>query len=209
MIDLYAIHEKKAGDRLLTIHPSRWLRAGRQLGRGGVFDLLSRERQVIRVGGQIVEHFRQLCDVGLDSKVRHKHGYYFATAAVADRYFKHVPEGGARECAVRDMLAVAEPDGQIEVRTPVGFIDFLLPTAIVEVKEVNKWKHAVGQVLAYSTYYPDRTKAIHLYGPHGQIANSEECLRVCAQFDIGVRYQCLLPSELGAMSRLRDAVVRV
>lgn len=205
MIDLYAIHEKKAGNGLLSIHPSRWLCAGRQLGRGGVFDLLSREKQVIRVGDQLVEHFRQLCDVGLDSKVRHKHGYYFATAAVADRYFKHVPDGGARECAVRDVLAVAEPDGHVEVHTPVGFIDFLLPTAIVEVKEVNRWKHAVGQVLAYSIYYPGRTKIIHLYGSHDQIPNAKERLRVCAQFGIGVRYQSLLSSELGAMSRLGDA----
>jgi hypothetical protein len=63
MIDLYALYEEKAQDGLLTIHPSRWLYAGRQLGCGGVFDLLFRENQAIRVGDQIVQHFRQLYKV--------------------------------------------------------------------------------------------------------------------------------------------------
>lgn len=206
MIDLYSIHEKKSQEGLLTIHPSRWLYSGRQLGRGGVFDLLSRGVQAIRVGDQMVEHFRQLCDVGLASKIRHKRDYYFATSEIAERYFEHVPRDRGIECAVRDMLSVWNPAGQHEVHTPVGYIDLLLPAAIVEVKSFAKWKHALGQVLAYSSYYSDRNKIIHLYVPGAQRPELREQRRVCAQFNVEIVYQNVLASPLGPMSRLGETV---
>ncbi|MBR8347024.1 hypothetical protein [Burkholderia ambifaria] len=202
MIDLYGIHEQKARDGLLTIHPSRWLYAGRQLWQGGVFDLLSRGTQEIRVGDQLVEHFGQLRDVGLNSKVRHKHGYYFATSEIAERYLGYVPSDRALECAVRDVLFVRNPAGQAEVHTPVGYIDLLLPTALIEVKSFVKWKHALGQVLAYSNYYPDRRKIIHLYIPGTQRPELVEQLKICAKFNVDVTCQNLLSSQLGPMSRL-------
>ncbi|WP_141684887.1 hypothetical protein [Burkholderia stabilis] len=202
MIDLYAIHEEKARDGLLTIHPSRWLYVGRQLGRGGVFDLLSHGTQEIRIGDQLVEHFRQLRDVGLNSKVRHKHGYYFATSEIADRYLKYVPRDRGLECAVRDVLSVRNPAGQAEVHTRVGYVDLLLPTAVIEVKSFVKWKHALGQVLAYSSYYPDRRKIIHLYIPGAQRPELAEQLKICAEFGVDITYQNLLPSRLGPLSRL-------
>ncbi|WP_157381467.1 hypothetical protein [Burkholderia ubonensis] len=202
MIDLYAIHEQKAREGLLTIHPSRWLYTGRQLGRGGVFELLSPGKQEIRIGDQLVEHFRQLCDVGLNSKVRHKHGYYFATPEIAERYLRYIPRDRGLECAVRDMLSVRNPVGQTEVHTRVGYIDLLLPTAVIEVKSFIKWKHALGQVLAYSSYYPDRRKVIHLYISGDQRPELAEQIRICAEFNVDITYQNLLPSRLGPMSKL-------
>ncbi|VWC02469.1 hypothetical protein [Burkholderia lata] len=202
MIDLYAIHEQKALDGILTIHPARWLYAGRQFGQGGVFDLLSPGTQKIRVGGHLVEHFRQLRDARLDSKVRHKHGYYFATSEIAERYLKYVPRNRGLECAVRDVLSVRNPAGQTEVHTRVGYVDLLLPTAVVEVKSLTNWKHALGQVLAYSNYYPDLRKVIHLYTPGAGRPELTEQLKICATFNVDITYQNLLPSELGPMSRL-------
>lgn len=202
MIDLYAIHEQKASDGILTIHPARWLYAGRQFGQGGVFDLLSQGTQEIRVGDHLVEHFRQLRDAGLDSKVRHKHGYYFATSEIAERYLKYVPRNRGLECAVRDVLSVRNPAGQTEVHTRVGYIDLLLPTAVVEVKSLANWKHALGQVLAYSSYYPNRRKVIHLYTPGVGRPELTEQLKICATFNVDITCQNLLPSELGPMSRL-------
>lgn len=204
MIDLYAIHEEKAREGLLTIHPSRWLYVGRQMGRGGVFDLLSQGTQEIRVGGQLVEHFGQLRDVGLNSKVRYKHGYYFATPEIAERYHKYVPRDRGLECAVRDVLSVRNPAGQAEVHTPVGYIDLLLPTAVVEVKDFVKWKHALGQVLAYSSYYPGRRKIIHLYIPSSQSPELSEQLKICTGFNVDITCQNLLPSRLGPMSKLGE-----
>ncbi|WP_146125833.1 hypothetical protein [Burkholderia cenocepacia] len=204
MIDLYAIHEQKAREGLLTIHPSRWLYTGRQVGRGGVFEFLSDEKQEIRIGNQLIEHFSQLRDADLNSKARHKHGYYFATPAIAERYLKYVPRDRGLECAVRDVLSVRNPDAQAEVHTLVGYVDLLLPTAVIEVKSFVKWKHALGQVLAYSNYYPDRRKVIHLYIRGAQHPQLAEQLKICTELNVEITYQNLLPSRLGPMSRLGD-----
>ena len=49
------------------------------------------------------------------------------------------------ESIIRDQIAYEE-NGETEVKTPVGFIDVLTDTKIIEVKQANLWKHALGQV---------------------------------------------------------------
>ena len=65
----------------------------------------------------------------------------------------------------------ASLQGQMEVKTPVGFIDILTQTHIIEIKEASCWKHALGQILIYGEYYPNYNKKIILFGklPIGQI----------------------------------------
>lgn len=57
-----------------------------------------------------------------------------------------------------------EIGGQREVKTPVGIIDVLTDKHIVEVKEAKDYKHAIGQVICYSLYKPNRQKVIALFG---------------------------------------------
>jgi hypothetical protein len=54
--------------------------------------------------------------------------------------------------------------GKIEVPTLAGKIDLLTPLELIEIKEVNGWKCAIGQVLSYGYYYPSHQKRIHLFG---------------------------------------------
>ena len=54
-------------------------------------------------------------------------------------------------------------NGQLEVVTQCGKIDIVTDTEIIEVKEYKLWKHALGQILVYSYYYPDKNKRIHLF----------------------------------------------
>ena len=54
--------------------------------------------------------------------------------------------------------------GKPEVPTLAGNIDLLTATEIIEVKRVKDWKHAIGQVLIYSAYFPKHRKRIHLFG---------------------------------------------
>jgi len=54
--------------------------------------------------------------------------------------------------------------GVTEVECVHGRIDILLPTTIIELKEVSKYKHGVGQLLAYSTIYPNRNLLLILFG---------------------------------------------
>jgi hypothetical protein len=60
-----------------------------------------------------------------------------------------------------------------EVKTPVGYIDFMLyrnlgirgraEKILIEVKEHKDIKHAIGQVISYAKYHPDVTKKKVVY----------------------------------------------
>jgi hypothetical protein len=67
------------------------------------------------------------------------------------------------EAGVRDLIA-KQLNGRIEVTTPVGRIDVLTDTLLIEVKNACHWKSALGQVIAYGMYYPDHKKVIWLFG---------------------------------------------
>lgn len=53
--------------------------------------------------------------------------------------------------------------GVTEVTTPTGRVDIVTRTEIIEVEAAARWKHALGQILAYCYYYPSHQKRIHLY----------------------------------------------
>ena len=59
---------------------------------------------------------------------------------------------------------VARYSGRKEVITPVGRIDILTPTLIIEVKAIKHWKGALGQVLAYRHFYPNHQPHLILFG---------------------------------------------
>lgn len=53
--------------------------------------------------------------------------------------------------------------GLVEVPTPVGRIDILTDHHLVEIKNANSWKSAVGQLLMYGHYYPNHQKVMYLF----------------------------------------------
>lgn len=67
------------------------------------------------------------------------------------------------EQQVRDRL-YTQIGGLVEIATPVGRIDLLTDSEIIEVKAFKDWKAALGQVLAYSAFYPEHQKRLHLFG---------------------------------------------
>jgi hypothetical protein len=68
------------------------------------------------------------------------------------------------EKIIRDEVASQLLNSQIEVATESGRIDILTDDQIIEVKNVNAYKHAIGQVLSYGHYYPQHQKCIYLFG---------------------------------------------
>ena len=78
-----------------------------------------------------------------------------------------------------------ELGGLIEVETIDGFIDLLTDTEIIEIKTGENWKHALGQILVYSTYYPDHTKRIHLF----DIKPDENIESMCNKFNVSISYE--------------------
>ncbi|MGF1480178.1 MAG: hypothetical protein ACFB4I_11910 [Cyanophyceae cyanobacterium] len=58
-----------------------------------------------------------------------------------------------------------EVGGQREVVLPNRKrIDLLTKTELIEVKHAKKWSSAIHQLLAYSAYYPNKQKRLHLFG---------------------------------------------
>jgi hypothetical protein len=55
--------------------------------------------------------------------------------------------------------------GTIEVRTAFGYIDLMTDTHIIEIKQLSRWKHAIGQILSYgiSEMCENKQKRIHLF----------------------------------------------
>jgi hypothetical protein len=211
LVDLHALHKRKAECASLSVHPSRWLYAGRR--GGGVFDIFFEGSEVVQVGDRIVTHFKELAEVGLNGKERKGVAHYFASETIAERYLRHVPTGAALECAVRDMLVLTVKDPRIEVQTPVGLIDILCSEAIIEVKRARNWKQALGQVLAYSNYYPSHSRVLHLFGRESDATKLSLAASVCQHYGVVLRFQPLLEiagmhSRLGATVTANPSIER-
>lgn len=77
-------------------------------------------------------------------------------------------EGGrklVREEFVRDHVAECHHGTKEIIIENVGRIDVLTSKSIIEVKKVNLWMAAIGQLIVYSHFYPERQKVLYLYGP--------------------------------------------
>jgi|SRR5579885_203061 len=76
--------------------------------------------------------------------------------------------------------------------TPIGIIDIITDEqggVLCEIKHWDCWKHALGQLLAYSWYYPKHMLRMHLFG---EIPSEEKRLiiiNICTHYRIQVTYE--------------------
>lgn len=185
--DLHLIHEEKVHAGLLSIHPARWLATGKWIGR--VFDIPSDEPQWIQVDCRRVTSYRALHGLNIERAKRAAGNVYFASSALARRYREFVPTGAAVETAIRDHLNLQDPTSTAEHKTPVGRIDCLHTTELVEVKDARYWKHGLGQLLAYSTYHPERKRVLHLFGIASDTSRLVEPAHICTTLNVVMKYQ--------------------
>jgi hypothetical protein len=61
----------------------------------------------------------------------------------------------------------AREGGEMEVETPVGFVDLITNEYVIEVKHVIDWKDAT-KVLLYAHHFPSRKPRVHLFGGHSK-----------------------------------------
>jgi hypothetical protein len=88
--------------------------------------------------------------------------------------------GVVPEWVYRDYLWHTYPDSAKEVAIETGIVDIMTPELVIEVKKAANWKHAMGQVLAYS-YTTGRTPVVALIGTVPQVAKD-----VLQGLDIGL-----------------------
>ncbi len=95
------------------------------------------------------------------------------------------------EQLVRDRLK-SQLSGQPEVATPAERIDLLTDLEVIEVKAFEDWKSAVGQVLAYSGFYLEHQKYIHLFARPGATSSEYALLQtrpICNGLGIAVTFE--------------------
>ncbi len=98
-----------------------------------------------------------------------------------------VAEYGDVERQIRDRLQ-SELGGQSEVSTAVGRIDLLTKDEVIEIKNIRYWKGALGQILAYSAFFPEHSKRIHLFG-RLDLAKLALAIKTCSEFGITVTFE--------------------
>lgn len=82
----------------------------------------------------------------------------------------------------------AQLGGSKEVKTPLGRIDLLTSTHLIEIKNFKDWKSAVGQVLVYKEFYPDRQACIYLFAK--EIPQHLEVIeRACRKHSITLKFE--------------------
>lgn len=91
------------------------------------------------------------------------------------------------ELTIRDRLKT-ELGGEVEVITAVGRIDLLTATEVIEIKNIDNWKEALGKILAYSSFFPEHNKRIHLFG-HPDLAKLALAQATCSEFEITVTFE--------------------
>lgn len=81
-----------------------------------------------------------------------------------------------------------ELGGQIEVVTANGRIDLLTESEVIEIKCIDDWKEALGKILAYSAFFCEHYKRIHLFG-RADLTKLALAQATCAEFNITVTFE--------------------
>lgn len=77
---------------------------------------------------------------------------------------------------------------EIEVETPVGYVDLLTDTEIIEIKEITNWKSALGQILSYGSFYPEHKKYLYLFNKSESDVDTRQVENICKKYQVEVRY---------------------
>lgn len=105
------------------------------------------------------------------------------------------------EKIIADKLAV-ELNGKREVYVDGNKrIDILSDTQIIEVKKYKNMLSAVGQILYYSEFYPNRTRRIHLF-EHGN-KRDQKFETICGALNIILTYEYEINDEV-EMEEVKD-----
>lgn len=134
----------------------------------------------------LVPDFAQWCSIDFSTKVAvwinewkslNNNKEIFETEL---KLIKNTPYYSTEEKEIQLKLQ-SELGGLIEVENEFGYIDLLTADEVIEIKEISKWKSALGQVLVYGSCYPTYRKRLHLFG---DIKGLEVIRSKCQEFNV-------------------------
>jgi hypothetical protein len=86
-----------------------------------------------------------------------------------------------------------ELGGDIEVHTIAGRIDLVTTTEVIEIKKINHWKDAFGEVIAKGQFFPKHQKRIHLFGTSDRLM--KVIIPTCAVENVTVTFEQVMQDE--------------
>jgi len=78
-------------------------------------------------------------------------------------------------------------NGVLEVQTDVGKIDIMTCDSIIEIKKFDKWKHALGQILAYGESKSNKNKIIYLSDYPNNKNEISKVERILKKYDVAMK----------------------
>jgi hypothetical protein len=101
------------------------------------------------------------------------------------------PHKTGKELIIQQRLH-KELGGTMEAKTPIGPVDLLTKTEIIEIKKIADWKEALGQVVAKALGFPNHQKRIHLFGTSSTIL--KKVTTHCQPLDVLVTFEKITES---------------
>jgi hypothetical protein len=86
----------------------------------------------------------------------------------------------------------AELGGTMEASTPIGPVDLVTRTEVIEIKRIEDWKEALGQVMAKAQCFPDLSMRIHLFGESSKIL--KKITKHCQFLNVLVTFETIVPN---------------
>jgi hypothetical protein len=96
------------------------------------------------------------------------------------------PHKTGKELIIQQRLH-KELGGTMEAKNPIGPVDLLTKTEIIEIKKIADWKEALGQVIAKALGFPKHQKRIHLFGTSSTIL--KKVTAHCQPLDVLVTFE--------------------
>jgi hypothetical protein len=94
------------------------------------------------------------------------------------------------EADVRRRLAI-ELSGEECIIGMFGEVDLVTASEVIEIKNVKRWTHALGQALAHSKSFPDKSPRVHLFGEENQFQDGvlERAVSLCDDHSVRVTHE--------------------
>jgi hypothetical protein len=86
----------------------------------------------------------------------------------------------------------AELGGIMEACTPIGPVDLVTSTEVIEIKRIEDWKEALGQVMAKAQCFPELSMRIHLFGESSKILR--KITKHCQFLNVIVTFETIVPN---------------
>ena len=86
---------------------------------------------------------------------------------------------------------------QTEYKVKSGRVDVVTETEIIEIKDMDQWTRAIGQVLSYKHFLPDKKARLHLFYDNVSMENKKEMIEeVCCSYGVRVTYHDEISPDL-------------